>query len=285
MTKNATPQQPTVDDEDLPQTAVKERDSIRMLRESSQATLAGFVEDDQPEPQDNWEKRYGDLRRHAQKKEQEAAKRMKDLEMQIAQLQSAVNRPMPKTKEELEAWKAQYPEVAAIMETLIDERASVKTKQLEQQLGGLSNELESTKKDRAYAQLKALVPDIEEIVSTPEWNAWFAEFPESIQEQVNQSDDPTEVAKMVKKFKASQAAKVPADMAKPKPSTSVLEASVRNTGSQPSSRNPAFKFTTTQIKNMHPKEFERLEGEIEQARKDGMILDDGGRKVYHTDYR
>lgn len=286
MTAPNAPALSTTADDELPKTAVKERDSIRMIRENQQ-TLAGFAEDDAPAPQDDtWEKRYGDLRRHAQKKEQEASKRMKDLEAQIGQLQQAVNRPMPKNKEELEAWKTQFPEVAALMEALIDERATVKTKQLEQQIGTLGGELAETKKERAFAQLKAMVPDIEEIVLMPEWQAWFSEFPESIQEQVNQSDDPMEVAKMVKKFKATQAANVPADM---RPNNSarmnVLESGIRNSGSTPSTRSPNFKFTTTQIKNMNAKEFEKLEPEIEKARSEGMILDDGGRKIYHTDYR
>lgn len=289
MTKNTAPQSPTADDE-LPPTAVKERESIRILREQ-QNTLAGYAEDESDPPSpgqsqgDVWEKRYGDLRRHAQRKEQDFTKKIKDMEAQVTQLQQAVNRPMPKNKEELEAWKSQYPEIAAIIETLVDERAAIRTKQLESQLGGLSEELDETKKERAYAQLKALVPDIEELLKTPEWQAWFSGFPDSIQQQINSSDDPYEVAKMVNKFKTATTSQQPTKAKSKSEGVSVLDTAVRNTGSAGTNpRANSYKFTVNQIKAMSPQEYEKLEPQIDEARAQGLIMDDSQRKVYHTDY-
>lgn len=287
MTKNAAPQTPTADDEELPQTGVRERESVRILREQQQSRnaqeLAAYA-DDEPAPQgDVWEKRYGDLRRHAQKKEQELNKRVKDMELQVAQLSQAANRPMPTTREELDAWKAQYPQVAAIIETLADERAAARTSTLEQQLGGLSDELAETKKERAYAQLKALVPDVEEIAGSPEWQAWLRELPQSVQDICNNTEDPFELAKMVNKFKMEQSKGQPA-MKQKKDSTGVLEAAIRGGGAGASRQQP-YKFTVMQIKAMSPQDFEKFETEIDEARKAGLILDDSSRKVYHTDYQ
>lgn len=292
MPKNATPQQPTVDDEELPQTAVTERESVRILRERNtqqQQSLADYAEEDEPQAPsqqgEQWEKRYGDLRRHAQKKDQEANKRIRDLEVQIGQLQQAANRPMPTTREELDAWKAQYPQVAAIIETLADERAAARTNTLEQQLGGLSEELAETKKERAYAQLKALVPDIEDVADSPEWKAWLSDLPKSVQDITNNTDDPFELAKMVNKFKAEQNRGQPAQRKTKTDTTGVLEAAVRGGGGQGTSRQQPYKFTVRQIEKMQPHEFEKFETEIDEARKAGLILDDSSRKVYHTDYR
>lgn len=283
MPKAPTPQsKPTVDDDELPKTAVKERDSVRLLRE--QQTLAAYADPDDTPQIDTWEKRYGDLRRHQQKKEQDAQKRINDLEAQINNLQSTVNRPMPKTKEELEAWKQQYPDVAAIMETLVDERASLKTKQLEEQIGGLTGELSQTKQERSKAQLASLVPDYKEVLKTSEWKAWFSEFPEAVQEQMMNSDDPLAVAKFINKFKDQMDAKVPATKTIPDRAT-VLEASVRNSGIGPASRQQNYKFSQLQIKAMSPKEFEKNEAAIDEARAAGLILDDMRRPTYITDYR
>lgn len=292
MPKITAPQTPTADDEELPQTAVRERESVRILREQQirqSQSLADYVEDDEPQNPpaqgDQWEKRYGDLRRHAQKKDQESGKRIRDLEVQIGQLQQAANRPMPTTREELDAWKAQYPQVAAIIETLADERAAARTSTLETQIGGLSDELAETKKERAYAQLKALVPDIEDVAGSPEWKAWLLELPKSVQDITNNTEDPFELAKMINKFKSEQARPAQASGRPKANATGVLEAAVRGgAGSGPSRQQP-YKFTVRQIEKMTPQEFEKYEAEIDEARKGGMILDDSSRKVYHTDYR
>ena len=62
----------------------------------------------------NFKKRYGDLRRHQQKKEEEFTAKIEALE---AQLTKAANKELvlPKTDEELEAWSKEYPDVASII--------------------------------------------------------------------------------------------------------------------------------------------------------------------------
>ena len=86
-------------DDDLPMTGVKERRSVQTILDL-QSKLEEYSKDDvpvapTPEPQPNddttmdaWQKRYGDLRRYTQKKEQETTNKIKELESQIQQLQS-----------------------------------------------------------------------------------------------------------------------------------------------------------------------------------------------------
>lgn len=289
MTKNTAPHQPTADD--LPNTAVRERTSVTNIRMAGQAALAAYAEDDmepqEPQtPQEPWEKRYADLRRHAQKQVNEKDKQLKDLQDTVVQLQNSLNQPMPRTKQELEEWKIKYPDIAAIMEALIDERATIKSQSLQTKLGEVESRLATAEEQRAYAQLKALVPDLEDVLRTSEWKSWFSEFPDSVQQQINKSDDPLEVAKMIKKFKATQGkgASAPAQPERPD-RTSVLDAAVRNSGVAPQQRQQAYQFTALQIKAMGAKEFEKNEEAIDEARRKGLVLDDTQRKVYHTDYR
>lgn len=275
--------------DDLPRTAVRERTSVSNIRTANQAALAAYMEDEQVEPQDqsggNWDKRYADLRRHSQKLVGEKDKQIRELVDQVKQLQASMNQPMPRTKQELEEWKTKYPDIANIMEALIDERASLKSQGLQSQLEEVQVRLTETEHQRAYAQLKAMVPDLEEVLRSNEWKAWFAEFPDAVQEQVNKSDDPNEVAKMILKFKASQSRpNAPSRPSQPE-RTSVLESAVRNTGVSPQQRQQQYRFTAMQIKAMGAKEFEKNEEAIDEAKRLGLILDDSQRKVYHTDYR
>lgn len=290
MSKKAVPPKGTTTEDDLPTTAVRERTSVQNIRLMNQHNaLAAYADDDDaPEPataqQVNWEKRYGDLRSYSQKQIGEKERELNELRAQNQQLQAAVNQPMPKTKEELEAWKAQYPDIANIMEALIDERANVKVQQLKGELENVSERLATAEEQRAFAQLKALVPDLEEVLKTAEWQAWFAEFPDAVQEQINKSTDPMEVAKMINKFKATQAR--PNEPERPRTDKmSVLDAAVRNTGVAPANRQLNYKFTAMQIKAMSPQEFAKNEDAIDDAKRQGLILDDTQRKVYLTDYR
>ena len=78
-------------------------------------------EDDLGAEEKNFKKRYGDLRRHSQKKEEEFNAKIAALEAQVnkAAKQELV---LPKTDEELEAWAKEYPDVAGIIESIADKK-------------------------------------------------------------------------------------------------------------------------------------------------------------------
>ncbi len=64
-----------------------------------------------------FKKRYGDLRRHAQKQKAEFEKELADIRAQLAQTaQDQIK--LPKSEEEIDAWAKEYPDVAAIVETI-----------------------------------------------------------------------------------------------------------------------------------------------------------------------
>lgn len=287
MAKTRTAPSMEANADDLPTTAVKERESVRRIREGNAQGLAAYADDDDApqKPSDTWEKRYGDLRRHQQKTVSEKDNQIKALQEQVGQLQSIVNQPMPRNKEEFEAWKNKYPEIASFIEIIADERAAQRTTKLESTLSEVETRLHETERQRAFAQLKALVPDIVEIVNSQEWQEWLEQLPVAVQETVTKSENPQEVAKMVEVFKATQEKPTrPSRKEHKEDRTGVLETMTRSSGTGPNNRQQPYKFTISQIKSMTTAEYEKNEAAIEEARRQGMILDDGNRKVYHTDY-
>ena len=64
-----------------------------------------------------FKKRYGDLSRHSQEKEREFQKQLDELK---GQLEKATKKEikLPKSEEEIEEWAKEYPDVAAIVETI-----------------------------------------------------------------------------------------------------------------------------------------------------------------------
>ena len=69
-----------------------------------------------------FKKRYGDLRRHAQKQKAEFEKELADIRAQLAQTAQEQIK-LPKSEEEIDAWAKEYPDVAAIVETIASKKA------------------------------------------------------------------------------------------------------------------------------------------------------------------
>jgi len=81
-------------------------------------------------PEDeNWSKRYADLRRHASQKEAQFQEQIARLEKQMQDVSSGRMKP-PKTEEDLRAFMEEYPDFSEVMKVLIDREVSDKTKDL-----------------------------------------------------------------------------------------------------------------------------------------------------------
>jgi len=274
----------TQQDEELPQTAVKPR-AKDLLIQQMQDRLAEYVgpEDTKQattttQEEETFKKRYGDLRRFQQEKEREANGKIKQLQEQIEQLTALANKPMPKTQAEFEAWKAKYPDIATFIEIIADEKAGQRSQQLQDELVGVKQKLTETEKEKAFATLKVLVPDLEEIVGSSEYAVWFADQPVFVQEELNTSDDPHKIAYYLNGYKVIQ------EKPTPKAKTNKLDAldtKVKNTGATPSNSRTAHKYTTSQIEKMSrsdPTWYEKNEPDIIAARNAGLILDDTSKR-------
>lgn len=288
------------DEQDLPMTGVKEKKSVLTIIDL-QNQLSQYVDQDEPpqpqapenepepEPQatdDPWSKRYGDLRRHAQKKEETYQKQVKDLQKQLNQLSEASKQPMPKTKEEFLRWKEQYPDIATFIEIIADEKAVERAKQVKEQLDTVQMQLRQTTKEKAEVKLQTLVPDldIEKIKAGLDqvFLAWLSKQPDTIQTRITESDDPEEVAAYLNFYKASITPGAPQTVKKVD-KTAALDVTVKNTGSSPDRNSQKYKFTTSQIQKMSPQEYVKNEVAIDEAERQGLIYDDMSKKTRHTD--
>lgn len=279
---NAPAKTATQDDNDLPQTAVKPRQKDLLLQEL-QGKLAEYstpVElepepEQEPNPEEaTFKKRYSDLRRHLQQKETTYSKEIDELKTQISQLNSAQNQPLPKTREEFEAWKAKYPDIVGFIEIIAEERANAAKTELSEELDTVKSKLSETEKQKAYSNLLVMVPDLEEILATATYKKWFNEQPMFIQETLNTSDDPHKIAYYMNIYKKSI---VPVAPAAKSDKLKALDTSVKNTGVTPSA-NGKWKYTQSQISKMTTEQYVAEEDNIIAARNSGQILDDLSRK-------
>ena len=127
----------------------KERDAIVEEQEEAEATEALAPEEK------TFKKRYGDLRRHAQQKEQDMRNQIRKLEEQLS---SATKEgiKLPKSDEEISEWSKQYPDVAKIVETIATKKAQELDSSIEKRLQNIAErEIDPTQVRFSCKQVEA----------------------------------------------------------------------------------------------------------------------------------
>lgn len=278
-TKSAPALEPTTQEDVLPETAVSKRaDKVNKGLQSQLALLQGSQQlEVQDEPaatpeEETWKKRHGDLRRYTQQKEDEYKNEITNLQTQINQLSAMAQQPMPKTKEEFDAFVKKYPDIVVFIEMIADMKASERTAALKTELDGVQSTLNQTKEEKDMAILKGRHPDLETVLGSDEYLEWKDKAPNFVVSVLDNSDNPNEIADCLDMYK-KDTGKNKAPASQPR-RLDALDASVRNSGVTPSKMAGSHKFTISQIKAMGGKEFEANEAAIEDARLKGLILDD-----------
>ena len=145
--------------------------------------------------------RYGDLRRHSQKKEEEFNAKIEALE---AQLNKAAKQELvlPKTDAELEAWAKEYPDVASIIETIADKKSKKAAKDLEERMAELEEMRLNAHRDKAEAELVKIHPDFIEIRQDDAFHTWAEAQPKWVQDALYENqEDAKSVARVIDLYK------------------------------------------------------------------------------------
>ena len=117
----------------------------------------------------SFKKRYGDIRKLLQNKEKDWNEKFEKLQGQLEKA-SKNELVLPKSKEEIEAWTAKYPDVAGIVEAIAENKAAEKASSLDTRLQEIEELRTQAKKEKAEAELMSLHPDFEEIRSSIVWH-------------------------------------------------------------------------------------------------------------------
>ena len=224
---------------------------------------------DEPYKRPDYKKRYDDLKKHYDSKLNEFKSREQEL------LEEAANsRPSyvaPKSPEELEKYREEYPDVYDVVETVSHFQSEEKSKDLREKLEKLqSREQELIRKD-AEKRLMDKHPDFEDIRNSDDFHGWAKEQPKSIQDWVYNNADDADLASRAldlfkkdigmdvapKKSNSKQSKKSAADMV-----------STKTTSVEPKQDKV---WTEREIAKMSMAEFDKHEAEISTAMQEGRI--------------
>ena len=221
-------------------------------------------EPDHPEEK-TFKKRYGDLRRHLQKKEDEHRKELMTVREQISSLTKTQVR-LPKTDEEIDDWANKYPDVAKVVETIATKKARENSKQIEEKLAYLSEKEQRVNRKEAETELGKRHPDYDDLRSNPSFHEWAERQPKMIQQALYDNADDFEAAsKAIDLFKLERE-RDSVDRSSPKEAAKSV--STRRRTSEPNDQ-PKTKWSESRVRKLSDKQWDRFQEEIEDAMRSG----------------
>ena len=233
-------------------------------------------EDDLGAEEKNFKKRYGDLRRHSQKKEEEFNAKIAALE---AQLNKAAKQELvlPKTDEELEAWTKEYPDVAAIIETIADKKSKNAAEAIEARMAELEELRIDAQKEKAEAELVKIHPDFIEIREDDTFHNWAKDQPKWVQDALYENvDDAKSVARVIDLYKIDKGI---TNKKKAKPTEKAAASSVKTkSAATPEPDEAAGYIRESEVAAMSIKEYEKRQEEILDAQRNKRFIYDVSRK-------
>lgn len=258
--------------------AVK-KDQPKVVVDSMQPTE---TEEDTPEEQADkpyqkvdYKKRYDDLKKHYDGRVNSFKSREEEL---LAEIRA--NRPKykaPKSAEEIEAFKKEYPDVYGVVETVAHLRSSKETEDLKQEIKQLKELNQTVNKEKAEAKLARLHPDFEQIRESDEFHSWAESQPEAIKGWVYGNATNAELAsRAIDLFKQDTGK----SKSKPELSGDLVAASemVKVKNSKEIGYGSKKIWTRSQIAAMSQSEFDKNEKAITDAMSEGRVINDMGNR-------
>lgn len=258
--------------------AVK-KDQPKVVVDSMQPTE---TEEDTPEEQADkpykkvdYKKRYDDLKKHYDGRVNSFKSREEEL---LAEIRA--NRPTykaPKSAEEIEAFKKEYPDVYGVVETVAHLRSSKETEDLKQEIKQLKELNQTVNKEKAEAKLARMHPDFEQIRESDEFHSWAESQPEAIKGWVYGNATNAELAsRAIDLFKQDTGK----SKSKPELSGDLVAASemVKVKNSKEIGYGSKKIWTRSQIAAMSQSEFDKNEKTITEAMSEGRVVNDMGNR-------
>ena len=248
----------------------KEEEELEQLIKEQNGEVDETEEEPASSEEKTFKKRYGDLRRHTQEKEREFQKQLEELK---SQLDTATRKEMqlPKSDEDLEAWAKEYPDVAAIIETIAAKKAQEQSKELEDKFKAVDEMQFNAKLEKAEAELMRLHPDFDEIRDSDDFHEWADEQPKWVQEALYENDnDARSAARAIDLYKSDRNITT-----KKKSKGNAAEAvTSKNTRSKPQENEASSYLKESEVQRMSAQEYEKRSDEIMDAIRSGKFIYD-----------
>lgn len=224
-----------------------------------------------PYKKPDYKKRYDDLKKHYDSKLDEFKSREQEL------LDEATsNRPAykaPKSPEELEKFRTDYPDVYEVVETVAHLQTESKAKVLEERLSKLQERETELVRQSAEKRLMDKHPDFEDIRNSDDFHGWAKEQPKSIQDWVYKNADDADLASraldLFKKDIGMETSNTKSSSTKPTKGSAADMVSTKTTSVDSSQEKV---WSEKEIAAMSMAEYDKYENAISEAWQEGRII-------------
>ena len=248
-------------------------DGMFFERPKQQATseeAPDAVENEQaPKKRTNYKKRYDDLKRHYDQKLSEFKQKEQELTAMAKNAQPQYE--APKTPEQLEKFKTEYPDLYDTVESVAYMRSSEQVNQLQEQLQMIQQREATALKREAEADLISRHPDFEDIRGSDSFHKWAEDQPEQIQDWIYKNPDNAMLAsKAIDLFKLETGLSTQTKSQPRKPQGSAADM-VSTKTTTVDAQQPKI-WTEREIAAMSLDTFDKYEDEINLAVTEGRVV-------------
>ena len=228
------------------------------------------VAEDKPYKRPNYKKRYDDLKKHYDTKLNEFRSREQELLEEATKNRTEYN--TPKSPEELEQFKTEYPDVYEVVETVAHLQSESKAKVLEERLSQLQQREQHLIQQDALKRLEENHPDFEDIKNSDTFQDWTKEQPESIKQWItgntNDADLASRALDLFKKDFGIESSKKKRSNSKPTKQSAADMVSTKTTSVDTKQEKV---WSEREIAALSMAEFDKYEKEISNAMQEGRI--------------
>ena len=179
---------------------------------------------------------------------------------------------LPKSDEDLETWAKQYPDVAAIVETIAIKKAQEQADGLKERMKAIDDLQYTAKKEKAEAELMHLHPDFDTIRDSDDFHEWAEEQPKWIQEALYENDtDAKSAARAIDLYKADKGLTEKKSKSDKSAAKSV---DTRKSRSKPQEDEATTYLKESDVQRMSAQEYEKRSDEIMEAIRSGKFVYD-----------
>jgi hypothetical protein len=235
-------------------------------------SVTAFAEPTQ-ESSIDYKKRYDDLKKHYDSKLDEWKQEKEQLSaaQQIGAREGVPQTDLPTTPEELREFQEKYPDIYKVVETISTIQADTRLQDLKSEVQVLKEREEKIKVQTAYQELLNAHPDFPQLKEDERFLSWLDDQPETISDGIYKNNSDVRWAtRVLDLYKADMnIGKRRTNSNNADAARAVTKTKAKDIVNETASTKKTWK--ASEIAKLKPWEFDKLESELDDARKEGRI--------------
>ena len=230
-------------------------------------------EEPQPKKRTNYKKRYDDLKKHYDDKVSQFKQREQELEAKARSVQPRYE--APKSVEDLEKFKEEYPDLYDTVESVAHLRSEQQVEELREQLSAIQQRETEILKREAETTLRERHPDFEDIRGDETFHEWAETQPQQIQDWIyNNPDNVALASKAIDLYKLETGQPATRTRRSPQRQSTNRQSAADIVSTKTTSIDAAQPkvWTEREIAAMSIDQFDKFEDEINQAMSEGRVV-------------